>query len=374
MRVVEGRTFNENYPLMVSDVMQSGHTVGSRDGRETKELIHYVSSVADSSEHLVTSWSRPVNVAFMLAEVIWILGGRRDVEFLKPFNDNIANYSDDGLVFNAAYGYRLRHHFGIDQLDDVMRTLTEDPNSRQAVLQTWDPVADAGHNYANYKIGGEVAKRETKDRACNTQSQLIIRGDRLHWTQLQRSNDLIWGTPYNYFQFSHLHRWVADLLGIPTGEYTHVVSSLHVYEDWYEEADSIRFYDLYKRLTPDEGPAHLDWGKPSQELLEDLQVIVLAMGRGEPWERAARDLPAYWYSALIVMQAHLDYKRGFNGEALARLVHATGPIDPVYAAAQLRLFWDKRWHAGNRDEFVRDSIYEKFGEEVGEWICDKPAL
>ena len=39
---------------------------------------------------------------------IWIVLGRKDVEFLTIFNKRMADYSDDGKTFHAPYGWRLR--------------------------------------------------------------------------------------------------------------------------------------------------------------------------------------------------------------------------------------------------------------------------
>jgi thymidylate synthase len=59
---------------------------------------------------------------------------------------------------------------------------------------------------------------------------LKIRDDKLHWTQIMRSNDLFRGTPYNFVQFSVLQEVLSGWLGVKLGTYTHLSDSLHVYE------------------------------------------------------------------------------------------------------------------------------------------------
>src|SRR6185312_12020720 len=115
---------------------------------------------------------------------LWMLAGRRDVAWLARFNQRMATYSDDGVVFNAAYGYRWRRQFNLataaggnahDQLGVIVDLLRADPDSRRAVLQIWDAEADLG-----------VA---SKDLACNTQAMFKVRDDRLNMTVSNRSND-----------------------------------------------------------------------------------------------------------------------------------------------------------------------------------------
>ena len=52
-------------------------------------------------ERVLFNGERDCNPIFHLLESVHILAGRRDVAFLKQFNQNIGQFSDDGEVFNA---------------------------------------------------------------------------------------------------------------------------------------------------------------------------------------------------------------------------------------------------------------------------------
>jgi len=180
---------------------------------------------------------RDANPIFHLMESIWILAGRRDVAFLQNFNSTIGRFSDDGEVFNAAYGYRIRRHFGHDQLDEVIKLLRRDPETRQAVIQIWDE-ADL--------------TRRTKDKACNTQVLFDTRGGRLNMTVFNRSNDLWWGAyGANAVHFSILQEFVACAVGMRMGVYRQVSNNLHLYTELYDAVKYVEmpppaeFYDLY---------------------------------------------------------------------------------------------------------------------------------
>lgn len=170
-------------------------------------------------ERVLFHEGRDANPIFHLLESVWLLAGRRDVDFVSKFNSKIGQYSDNGDVFNAAYGYRWRTHFGFDQLIAVIDTLRQDPTTRQAVLTMWDP-ADL------VKI--------TKDKACNLQALFDRRGGVLNLTVFNRSNDIWWGAyGANAVQFSILQEFVAQSLGIEVGVYRQISNNFHLYLDLY---------------------------------------------------------------------------------------------------------------------------------------------
>jgi len=161
---------------------------------------------------------RDANPFFHIAEAMWMLAGRRDVAFLDYFNSNMKFFSDDGEVFNAAYGYRARHQFGHDQLAQIPYLLESTPDSRQAIIQLWD---------SNDLLA------QTKDKACNMLMVFEIKGMELYLTVYNRSNDLIYGgvTGANPVHFSYFQQWVADRLGLPMGHLTFVSTNSHIYTD-----------------------------------------------------------------------------------------------------------------------------------------------
>lgn len=156
---------------------------------------------------------RDANPFFHLMESLWILGKRNDVRFPTLFNSKLAIYSDDGVKFHGAYGFRMK-----DQFSKAITKLKEDPDTRQAVLQIWDHKLDL-----NIK---------SNDIPCNDMIFLKIRDEKLRITVCNRSNDLIWGcTGANVVQFSMLQEYLASMIGCGVGEYSQVSDSYHVYID-----------------------------------------------------------------------------------------------------------------------------------------------
>jgi thymidylate synthase len=179
-----------------------------------------LTKITEPTERVLFYGRRDANPIFHLMESIWMLAGRRDVAFLEQFNSKIGQFSDDGEVFNSAYGYRMRHHFGVDQLVGVIEHLTKDSKSRQAVIQLWD---------------ADDLTKDTKDRACNTQMVFAIKNGCLDLTVFNRSNDFWWGyAGANAVHFTFIQEFVAIALCVPIGTYYTVTNNLHLYTHLYD--------------------------------------------------------------------------------------------------------------------------------------------
>jgi thymidylate synthase len=194
-----------------------------QEGRtgKTTEVLHAVLSIRDSSQRWIASRVPALNPAFAIAEVVWIISGRQDSAFLNYFNPRLPEFAGDGPTYYGAYGFRLRHQFGIDQLEHAFLALNAKSDSRQIVLQIWDPRSDLPDNNGSPR---------SADIPCNIMSMLKIRSKRLEWTQVMRSNDLLLGLPHNIIQLTSLQEVLAGWLGVQPGSYNHVSDSLHFYE------------------------------------------------------------------------------------------------------------------------------------------------
>lgn len=221
-RVFEADTANDLWGSVVEALRRDdGVMVQPSRAGGTREILHAALTLRNPRERWVTARRPAMNPAFALAEVFWILGGRRDAKFLNYFNRALAKHAGSAVCLHGAYGYRLRRHFRVDQLDHAYSTLKANPNSRQVVLQIWDASADLPHT---------DGQPRDADIPCNTESILKLRNGRLEWLQIMRSNDVFLGLPHNLVQFTMLHEVLAGWLRVESGHYHHVSDSLHVYD------------------------------------------------------------------------------------------------------------------------------------------------
>lgn len=217
-------------------------------GKPIKELITPSFTLTDPRNRLITSPARNVNYGFAVGELCWYVRGDDDLETMLYYNKRMSQFSDDGKTINSAYGHRLfktrfrenqfsgSGHDAWDrsQLDNVIEELRRDPDSRRAVMHINEP-PDLDR----------ATTKGSKDVPCTMSLQLLIRDRRLHMHALMRSNDVVWGLPYDVFSFTCLQE--AFLLqlqraGVPVddlGSYHHTAGSLHVYDTHFKMAEEV---------------------------------------------------------------------------------------------------------------------------------------
>jgi thymidylate synthase len=216
---------------------------------------------------------RILNPAFAVAEALWILSGSDDA-WIFEFNGRLTRYADDG-VLRGAYGPRMRAWRGeVDQLDRVRRLLSRDPDSRQAVIQLFDP----GKDWSGFR-----------DVPCTLGYRFFIRGGRLHMHTTMRSQDLWLGFPYDVFTATLLQELLAGWLSVELGTYHHHVDSLHLYE---RDLGGLGALSVDTPEGRPMDPIGVSWCD-LPELLAAVTGGELATGFGRPWDEFATVLASY---------------------------------------------------------------------------------
>lgn len=214
MRLFEGRTANEAWSKAAAAFVVEGEAQeqASRAG-STREILHAALSIRNPLERWVLARRPAINPAFAIAETVWILAGRDDSALPNHWYPGLSDYTGPGERYHGAYGHRLRRRFGLDQLERAYLALRNNPDSRQVVLQIWD---------AGLDMPDEEGRPASQDVPCNVLCMLKVRNGKLQWTQVMRSNDLVYGIPYNLVQFTTLQEVMAGWLGLEVGVYDHL--------------------------------------------------------------------------------------------------------------------------------------------------------
>jgi thymidylate synthase len=286
-----------------------------RDG-DTHELLHATFCIHDPRQRWITSRRPQINPAFAIAEIVWILRGREDSAFLNFWNSQLHKFCGNGPKYDGAYGYRFREQFGTDQLERAYLALRGCPESRQVVMQIWDPKKD---------LPDALGRPASSDVPCNICSMLKIRNGRLEWTQILRSNDLFLGVPYNFVQFTSLQEVMAGWLGLELGDYVQFSDSLHVYQ-----RDSSRL----KMSVPKDQPSNTDQlglSKPESDVcFADLEADMLAL-MGESLKPsdlmtiAKKRRPSGFTNMALVLSAFSARKRNWHPQVSELLSDCTNP-------------------------------------------------
>ena len=240
MRLIKGNNANEVWTKCCGILLgHSGYEECKTRLGPARELLHVSLTIRKPRQRWVVSRIPAINPAFALAELVWIYSGSNEANLIYRWNPALPKFAGKGRFYHGAYGYRLRHRFGLDQLERAFHILRNQPDSRQVVLQLWGGAID---------LPAPSGAPVSNDIPCNIVSILKVRDGRLDWTQIIRSNDLYLGLPYNLALFTALQEVMAGWLDIEIGEYNQVSDSLHLYET---DAQKIR-------ITPGSSIANTD--------------------------------------------------------------------------------------------------------------------
>lgn len=318
------------YPMINDYILNKIDWEDSRDGR-VKEILDIKTMITNPYRRCVGGYKRNMNIFFLLAEAIWITLGRKDVETLSCFNGNMRKFTDDGKVFHAPYGFRLRRwgirsednyskeidaSRGFDQVVNAIKLFSENFNTRQVVLSIWNPEFDLGV--------------KSRDIPCNDMVMLKIRDGKLVTTVQNRSNDLHWGLPTNIFQFSFLSEIMSLCLGVKLGTQTHNSQSLHLYE-WNDIANILDKeyrrvgdgFDIYKwahEMPIDFAFKHEIPANRFREIECWLSAIIdnlckIVRGEEDIAEEIdeLKNVSKYLFSVYNLLKIYLIYKRDIQG-------------------------------------------------------------
>lgn len=208
---------HEAWLKRLDDCWSLGDRVQPR-GQLTHELVGETLTVSDYRYNILHVPERHMNYRFAVAEWLWMAFGRSDVGTLARYCSKMTEYSDDGIFLAGAYGPMIRAQWPF-----IVKTLTDDPVSRQAVISIWKP-----------------CPQPSKDIPCTTTLQFLIRRGRLDVVATMRSSDAWLGIPYDVFSFTQLANSLAGQLGVGRGCLKLHAGSAHLYARDVEGAELVR--------------------------------------------------------------------------------------------------------------------------------------
>lgn len=221
---------------LMAELLEAPDFKAAPRGKPIHELMAASFTLMDPRNRLIMSPARAANYGFGVGELCWYVRGDDDLATMAYYSKRMAQFSDDGVTINSAYGARIlnggaRADVRPSQWALCIEELRRDPDSRRAVMHINQP------SDLRKAVGSG-----SKDVPCTMSIQLFVRNRLLHMHALMRSNDVVWGLPYDVFSFtclmeSFLHQLQAA--GVPVddlGQYHHSVGSLHLYDTHFEMA------------------------------------------------------------------------------------------------------------------------------------------
>ena len=225
----------QQYKDLIQKVLTEGEPRQNRTGIASRSIFGYQTRFNLQDEFpLVTI--RPTSFRIAFEEMMFFLRGKTNTKELEEKNIMIwrGNTSREfldknGLSFleegdmGLGYSHQIRNfngHFGVkdgtDQLTNLIRTLMTEPTSRRHIISHWNPsqlhlmALPPCHLLHQYFVssGGELS--------C----QLYV-----------RSNDIIYGMPYNIAEYAFLTYLLAKVCGYKPKELIYTIGDAHIYDN-----------------------------------------------------------------------------------------------------------------------------------------------
>ncbi|MFB6193981.1 MAG: thymidylate synthase [Halobaculum sp.] len=247
----------EPYLDTVQTVLREGTHKPNRTGVDTVSGFSrgYEVDLADGFPLLTTKDLSGFRWNSLIHEFLWYLSGQEHVRELREETSIWDAWADEAGRLDTAYGRFWRRYpvpegglegeawpeegqrwvtvedradgdrRTFDQLQYVLDTLRESPESRRLVVNAWHP--------ANAAVSTLPP--------CHYTFVFNVQGDRLNLHLTQRSGDLALGIPFNVAAYSLLLTVVAQRTGFEPGRVAHDIVDAHVYcgtgrrGDWYAE-------------------------------------------------------------------------------------------------------------------------------------------
>lgn len=225
------------YLDLLQDVLLNGTRTDDRTGTGTLSVFgrQLRFNLADGFP-LVTT--KKVFWRGIVAELLWMISGDTNVKALQEQNVHIwdewadqdgdlgpvygAQWRKWGFYFLVRQGreddgrYHNQYHkssFGIDQLDEVINSIKNNPTSRRHIVTAWNP----------------AELDEMALPPCHCFFQFHVRDKYLDLQLYQRSADLFLGVPFNIASYALLLMMVAQECNLIPGEFIHTFGDAHIY-------------------------------------------------------------------------------------------------------------------------------------------------
>jgi thymidylate synthase len=231
MIVINSKTLSEAYNDLLENLMLGDKV------NDTLELTNVVLNIEKPSLEVIHFPYRKISENYLISELKWYWSADNSVETIGKAAKLWYNITDDGQTSNSAYGYILHKKYNYDQLQNVLEVLKNDINSRRAILNISDP---------------QLNKFTTKDLQCTIAIQFLVRNNKLNMTVYMRSNDIVYGLPYDSIYFMSIQDYLANKLNIKIGSYVHHATSMHLYkkdiDKFTNHTQSLTIYEKIKEI------------------------------------------------------------------------------------------------------------------------------
>ena len=238
---------DNDYQDLLSDVIGEGVEKTDRTGTGTLSLFgRSIKHKMEDGFPILTT--KKVAFKTMVTELKWFLKGDTNIKYLQDNNCKIwdGDYKRSGRTdgeLGPIYGKQWRDWNGIDQLENLIVGLINEPDSRRHIVSAWN-VEDLSYMTLP---------------PCHYSFQCYVADNKLSLMWNQRSADLFLGVPFNISSYGLLLELLCAETGYEPGELIGRFGDIHLYKNHIEQAEEqidrysfelpklgLTYYDIYR--------------------------------------------------------------------------------------------------------------------------------
>ena len=170
--------------------------------------------------HIPLLLSRRMYPRGIAGELQTFLEGPRDVQHFKDNGCNYWDYfADEKGNLTVDYGNLWKDFEGVNQLEELIKGLTEDPYGRRHLVSGWHP----------------ARLKDLTLPCCHYMYQWFVNVStgELEMMWIQRSVDVAIGLPSDVVLAFLMNNLVANQVGLQAGNITFVLGDVHIYQAHY---------------------------------------------------------------------------------------------------------------------------------------------
>lgn len=214
----------KQYLELLKDVYENGEERPDRTGTGVKTVFGRQIRI-DLNEGFPLLTTKKMAYDSMVHELLWFISGSTNYKDLpESVHKWWDKWADPDGNLGPIYGKQLRAsgERKVDQLQEVIKSIKNDPYSRRHVISLWN-----ASDLPDQKLP-----------CCHgTVIQFFVSNDRkLSCSTYQRSCDLYLGGAINIASYALLTHMVAEICGLEVGELIYSFGDLHLYSNHYEQA------------------------------------------------------------------------------------------------------------------------------------------
>ncbi|MFN4146511.1 MAG: thymidylate synthase [Runella sp.] len=214
----------QQYHDLLRHILEKGIPKTDRTGTGTISVFGYQMRF-DLNEGFPLVTTKKVHTKSIIHELLWFLKGDTNIGYLKEHGVSIWDeWADADGNLGPVYGKQWRSWEApdgrvIDQLQEVLHQLKNNPDSRRIIVSAWNPA--------------DLPKMALSP--CHALFQFYVADGRLSCQLYQRSADVFLGVPFNIASYALLTMMIAQECGFKYGEFIWTGGDTHIYTNHLEQ-------------------------------------------------------------------------------------------------------------------------------------------